>query len=631
MFNRVYKIFFITILFAAFSCTNKSAREIPIADFFNIPAKSAFRISPDGHYISYIKNYNGKQNIFIKSLIDGKERMAPVFDYSVRDYFWTYNNQIIVTPRKEELNQFQMFAIDVATLQIRNLLSIEKVNFKLLNRNRNNPDVITFTMNKRDSMVNDVYHLDTKTGELKMYLKNPGNITMWYPDVDGKIRLAKTSDDVNETILFRENEKAEFKPIIRNNFKNRVDPVAFTGVKNYFYALSNVNRDKMALVEINAENGKEEKVVYGNENADIDDVYYSKTKRRAETVSWQCAKPQRYFLNPDVKALYDDLYHKLSGNEIKIIDRDSSENNNLIYAYSDRNRGEIYLYQIKSKQLTKLGDLNGGIKPSDLCEMKPVSFKAGDGMVINGYLTIPLNTKAENLPVVVIPHNDPWRRNTWGYSDEVQFLTNRGYAVFQVNYRGSTGYGKAFYSAGFKQIGGKMQQDITDGVKWLISEKIADPKRIAIFGSWFGGFSALYGMAFHPELYKCAAIQYGMINSFTLVKDVPPDLKPYLSMIYEKVGNPETDADQFRAISPVFNTKKFKAPILIYQSSRDPHANISELNQFVRELRKRKVPVTYILKGSEHRREHIPPWERNKLQMYTELERFLSINLLGNK
>lgn len=631
MLNHFKKLFWVAIVIVVCSCNSKKARPIPIGDFFNPPDKGAFHISPDGKYISYLKRYKGKQNIYIKTLADGTERQATSFlDYSVRDYFWTYNNQIILAKNIFELNQFQMFAISAATLKKSTLLSTGKVNFRLLNRNANNPDVITISMNKRDSSAIDVYRMNTKTGELKMYIKNPGNITEWFPDADGRIRLAKASDGVNETILFRENDGSKFKPIIVNNFKNLVEPVAFTGEKNYFYALSNVNRDKTALVEINAENGKEEKVIYENANADIDDVSYSKRKHRLEMVTWAEAKPQRHFLNDGVKAIYENVSQQLPGNEIRIIDRDSAESHFLISAYNDRNAGLFYLYSTADKKLEKLNDQDPRINPSDLCEMRPISFKAGDGTLINGYLTLPAGRHAENLPIVVIPHPDPWRRNTWGYSAEVQFLANRGYGVFQVNYRGSTGYGKAFYSAGFKQVGGKMQDDITDGVKWLINQKIANPKQIAIFGTAFGGFSALYGVSFHPGLYSCAAVQYGLINFFTFVKDVPPYLKPYLSMIYEKVGNPETDADMFRAISPVFNTDKIKVPLLIYQSARDPHANMSELNQFVRELKKRKVSVNYILVNNTRSGDHSQR-ERNKLQMYTELEKFLDINLLGKK
>jgi len=287
----------------------------------------------------------------------------------------------------------------------------------------------------------------------------------------------------------------------------------------------------------------------------------------------------------------------------------------------------MYLYQVNAKNLSKLTDFNPDIKAEELCSMKPVSYKARDGLLINGYLTLPQTKNQTNLPVIMLPHNGPWSRNSWGYNAEVQFLANRGYAVFQVNYRGSTGYGKAFLSAGFKEVGGKIQQDITDGVKWLINQKIANPKKIAIYGAGFGGFSALHGISFNPGLYQCAVVQYGLINFFTYIKDVPPFLKPYLSMTYEMVGNPEKDADMLRSVSPVFHTDKIKVPLLIFQGAKDPRANISEVNQFVRDLRNREVNVKYVLKENE--RTYFKN-EQNRLDMYADIENFLQSNL-GNK
>ena len=624
-----FRVYIFLLFIAAFSaaCRHKTA-QIPVTDFFKTPQKSVFRISPDGKYISYLKPYKDKQNLFIQSLADGKERMATSFsDASVRDYYWTFNDDIVFIQDLITDDQYKMFTLDVSTLKTRVILSENKVRIRMLSRNRLEPDVVNIAMNKRDSSNFDVYRVNTKTGTLTPYLINPGNFTEWYPDPDGKIRLVKASDGVNETILYRQDDKAPFKPIIVNNFKDRVDPIAFAGEKDYFYALSNVNRDKMALVEIDAATGKEEKVIYANNDADILQVEYSKNKHRIEFASWEGAYPQKHFLDTCMQHIYNIFLSKLKGNEIKIVDRDSAENKFIISSYTDRNPGEFYLFERNSGKLTKLGDVNASLKPDELCAMQPISYRASDGMLINGYLTLPNGDVKTNLPVVVMPHDwplGPNSRNSWGYNPEVQFLANRGYAVFQVNYRGSTGYGKIFRIAGFKQIGGKIQQDITDGVKWLFNNKTADPKKIAIFGGGVGGFSALYGASFNPGLYNCVIVQYGVINFFTYIKDAPPYLKPSLQMMYEMVGNPETDADQLRAISPVFNTDKINVPVLIFQGAKDARANISELNQFVIELHKRNVPVEYFLKDNERaffRSEH------NRMQMYTEIAKFLDYNM----
>jgi dipeptidyl aminopeptidase/acylaminoacyl peptidase len=624
-----FRLLFVAFFALLCACKHKEVRQIPVSDFFKTPEKSFFKISPDGKFVSYLKPYKDKQNIYIKSLQTGGEQMATAYtDYSVRDYSWTYNNQIVFTQDIIASDEFRVFTLDVASLKIKNLLNLDKVRIRILNRNRLQPDVITVSMNKRDAANFDVYRMNVKTGELKLYIQNPGNVTRWYPDPNGDIRLVKVSDGVNETILYRANEKKAFKPIIKSNFNDKVEPVAFTGEKNYFYALSNVDRDKTAVVVIDAESGKEVKVVYASTTADIMDLAYSKNKRRIEYAYWDEAKPQKYFLNTDVEKIYSNITGKLKGDEMNIVDRDSAETKFIVNTYTDKNPGSYYLYEKNGDKLTKLADIYSGIHPEEFCTMRPISFKASDGLTLNGYLTVPNGKEAKNLPVVVMPHDNIWGRDSWGYDAEVQFLANRGYAVFQVNYRGSAGYGKAFRKAGFKQVGGKIQDDITDGVHWLIDNKIANPKKIAIFGGGFGGFSALYGVSFHPGVYNCAVVKYGLINFFTYLKDAPAFYKPFLKMTYEMIGDPEKDAEQLRAISPVFHTDKIKSPLLIFQGAKDPRANISELNQFVRELNKRNVPVIYRLKENERaffRSEH------NRMEMYAEIEKFLDTNMQGKQ
>jgi dipeptidyl aminopeptidase/acylaminoacyl peptidase len=626
-------VLFVAVIGFFCACKHGDANKIPISDFFKTPEKSNFHISPDGKYISYLKPYKGRQNLFIESLSDGREKPATSFDdYPVRgDYFWTYNNMIVFSQDIVLNDEFKLYTLDVSNLAVKNIISAPKVRITLLNRNTKKPDEITIRMNKRDLANFDIYHLNVKTGQFSPYLVNPGNLTEWYPDADGKIRLVTASDGVNKTILYRPNENAPFKPIIENNFKTSVRPVAFTGEKNYFYALSNVDRDKTALVEINAEDGKERKVVFACTSADVQDVEYTRNKNRLELARWEADKPHKHFLNKDIENIYDKVSAQLKGNEVNIVDRDSVEDKFIISTFTDTNPGSFYLYENKTGKLSKLGDINSTIKPAALCAMKPVTFKASDGMLIYGYLTLPRGDNKTDLPVVIMPHDGPFnQRWSWGYTPEVQFLANRGYAVLQINPRGSSGYGKAYHSAGFKEVGGKIQQDITDGANWLIGNGTANPKKIAVFGAGFGGFCALYGVSFHPGMYNCAVVQHSLINFFTFIKDAPPYYKPSVKMMYEMVGDPETDAAQLRAISPVFHTNKIKAPLLIFQGAKDDRANISELNQFVHELQKQNGSdnVKYFLKPNERT---VFRNEYNRMQMYTEMEAFLDKNMRVNE
>ncbi|MBV8391509.1 MAG: hypothetical protein JO080_17010, partial [Mucilaginibacter sp.] len=244
---RIFIFMVVICLFAA--CKEEHIKQIPISDFFKTAEKSFFRLSPDGKYVSYLKPYKGRQNLFIQSLADGKEQMATSFDdYPVRNYSWTYNNQIVVIQDVISIDQYKMYALDVPELKLRDILTLDKGRINILNNHiKGEPDMVTINMNNRDPANFDVYQLNVRTGKLKPYLMNPGNITEWFQDDDGNIRLVKSSDGVDETILYRANDDAPFKPIIKNNFVNRVQPIAFTGAKSNFYALSNVDRDKSAL------------------------------------------------------------------------------------------------------------------------------------------------------------------------------------------------------------------------------------------------------------------------------------------------------------------------------------------------------------------------------------------------
>lgn len=294
--------------------------------------------------------------------------------------------------------------------------------------------------------------------------------------------------------------------------------------------------------------------------------------------------------------------------------------------FTDRSLGAYYFYDLKSKDFRKLGDVSPWLNDQDLAAMKPIKYQSRDGLTIHGYLTLPKGVPARNLPVVVNPHGGPWLRDSWGYNPEVQFLANRGYAVLQVNYRGSTGYGRKFWEASFKQWGKAMQDDITDGVHWLIKQGIADPKRVGIYGGSYGGYATLAGLTFTPDLYAAGVDYVGVSNLFTFMKAFPPYWKPYLDMVYEMVGHPEKDKELLTAASPVFHTDKIKVPLLIVQGANDPRVNKSESDQMVAALKARGIEVPYIVKDNEG---HGFSNEENRFEFYRAMEEFLGKHLGG--
>lgn len=600
---------------------------IPVNDFFKSQDRATYHISPDGKSLSYLKLQDKKQNLFVEDIATGKVvQLTHLRDKNINFYSWVSNNELIYYKEKAgERFQSDLFIINKEGTKERQLGNNEKSRIRVLEDQLIEDKFLLVLSNKRDSTVSDVYRLNVRDGKMEMAAQNPGNITNWVTDSRGKLRMAVSSDGVNETVLYRANEEQKFKPILTNNFKTTLFPVAFAEDKpNIVYAISNVNRDKNALIELDCITGKEKSVLFANDTLNVVNAQYSRQKGKMAYVVYESWKKEKHYLDNDAKVLYQKLDKLLPKTESRIIDRDKNENVFVVRTFTDRNPGSYYLYSANTGTLKKLSDINSAINEEQMCEMKPISYIARDGLKINGYLTLPLNSKAKNLPVVVMPHNGPGQRNTWGFNAEVQFLANRGYAVLQVNYRGSTGYGKDFYAAGFKQWGAKIQDDVDDGVLWLINRKIANPQKIAIYGSGFGGYIALNGAIKSPKLYKCAASNSGVLNLFSYLKSIPPYFKSNLQMYYDVLGNPDTDVDYMRQASPVFHADKINIPIFITQNIKDPRINSSDAIQFVKELKKRNAPVTYFEKDetpfSMNR-------EESRQQIYTALEQFLDSNL----
>lgn len=613
-----------------FSCGGDTEiKKISVETFFKDPQKSVFHISPDGKYLSFLQPYEGKLNLFVQSIEGNEVKQITAFsDTGIKYYFWAGNDKLFYMKDKDDDDNYQVFTVNKDGSETLQIKTATKTRVEVIDQIKSNNNFILIAMNERIPEYFDVYKLDIKTGKRTMMIKNPGNIIEWISDNEGNIRLAVGSDGVNETLYYRGDNNAEFKPVITNNFKSTLKPLGFTGEKQHIYALSNLNRDKLALVDFDCKTGKETKVIYENPDADILDVVYSKSLKKLVYLTYEISKRETYFLDNKVKAMYEDIRSQLPLQEVKIIDKDNSETSYIVRTYTDKDPGAYYIYHLQDKKLVKLADLNGDIDPKNMCEMTPVSYKSRDGFTIHGYLTLPKGKKEKNLPCVIFPHSGPSSRNTWGYFAEVQYLANKGFAVFQMNFRGSTGYGKAFQTAGYKQWGNKMQDDITDGVQWLIDQKTANPDKIAIFGYGFGGYSALNQSIYHPELYKCAASYSGFLNLFTYLKGFPAYYKPYQQMMNEIVGNPETDVDYLKSASPIFQIDKIKTPLLIAQGGKDARVNVNETNQFVKELRKKGLNVNYILKENEN---HLYRDPANRYEFYQKLGSFLDKNLNADK
>lgn len=613
------------------SCTNTGkapmkAKQIPLEDFFKNPEKTRYQISPDGKFYSYLAPYESRLNVFVQER--GKEETVQITSETDRDiagYFWPNNEQILYLKDDGGDENYNLYGVNIDGSNLVCFTDFEDVKTQILDKLENIPDELIIGLNKRNPQVFDPYRLNIKTGEMEMLAENPGTIMGWMFDHDGKLRVAfEITDGVNQSILYRETEQDEWQNVLTTSFKDDVSPYFFTFDNKNVIGTSNLGRDKSVVVEFDIANGTEVQVLYENPDYDIQGVYYSKKRKVITAASYTSWKRQRHFFDEEIKQLFDRLNKDLGEYELGISAYNKDETVYIVRTYSDRSLGSYYIYDKNTDQLEKIVDVSPWIDENEMANVTPVEYQSRDGLAIHGYLTLPKGYTLENakkLPVVVNPHGGPWYRDGWGFNPEIQFLANRGYAVFQMNFRGSTGYGKAFWEASFKKWGREMQDDITDGTIWLIEKGIADPERIAIYGGSYGGYATLMGLVKEPDLYSAGVDYVGVSNMFTFMQTIPPYWKPMLDMMYEMVGDPVEDSLMLREVSPVFQVDKITAPLFIAQGRNDPRVNVDEADQMVEAMKARGIDVEYLVKDNEG---HGFRNEENRFDFYRAMETFLS-------
>lgn len=603
-----------------------SVPRIPVEDFFRNSERTGYQISPDGRYFSYFAPYADRQNLFVQP-VDGGEavRLTSETERSLAGSIWANDHRLLFMKDTGGDENYKLFGVDLDGTDLRAYTDFEGVRTQLIDPLDHVDDEVIVGLNRRNPEVFDPYRLRLSTGELTLLAENPGNVQGWMTDHAGRLRAATAIvDGVNTQLLYRDTEDEPFRVVLTTNFKETVSFVDFTPDNRLVYALTNLGRDTAALVLMDPRTCQELEVLFEHPHYDVASISYS--ERRQKLLSACCVGHKgviRHYFDAEEEAIRARLMPRFAGYEFGTADWDRSERKRLIYSANDRTRGRYTFYDADTDRLEPVAELAPWLDERAMAAMHPVTYTTRDGLTIEAYLTLPAGLTpdtARRVPVVVHPHGGPWARDTWGYNPEVQFLANRGYAVFQMNFRASTGYGRRFNEAGFKQWGRAMQDDITDGVRWLVGKGIADPARVAIYGASYGGYAALAGVTFTPDLYCCAVDYVGVSNLLTFMRTVPPYWKPMLDMMYEMVGDPVADREMMEACSPALHADRIVAPLLIAQGANDPRVNKAESDQMVEALRARGVEVEYMVKDNEG---HGFSNQENKFDFYRAMERFL--------
>jgi dipeptidyl aminopeptidase/acylaminoacyl peptidase len=638
--------------------TETTASRLPLEHFFKKPDRAGVRLSPDGRRLAWLEpveleGENGtrlrRMNLFALDLPEDPgtapdmQAARQLTSFTARDItsaFFADDKHLVFAMDQGGDENWHLVAVrsDGSDAEPRDLTPFEGVQCNLVDDLEERPGELLFQMNKRDPEHFDVYHLELASGEMQMIAENPGNVQGWVTDHDGKLRLATTTDGVNTAMLFRATEDDEWREIATFDFKEAATPLGFTFDNQRLWVSSNVGRDKSAIFEFDPRTCEHGKLVFEHDEVDVSNLIRSYARKCAVGVSYETDKQHYDFWDARREALQEFIDRELPGKQNSLVSFSKDETRYAVYSGSDRTYGSYHLLDAPFDpeqpasasrfQLRHLFDLAPWLDEDALAPVQPIRYDARDGLEIPGYLTLPVGRTLGDggpvLPMIVNPHGGPWARDSWRFNPEVQFLANRGWAVLQMNFRGSIGYGRDFWQKSFGQWGLAMQDDITDGVQWAVEAGIADAKRVAIYGGSYGGYATLAGITKTPELYKCAVDYVGVSNLFTWIEAFPPYWRPFLEMVYEMVGHPERDEERFRATSPLFHIDRIQCPLFVAQGANDPRVKQEESEQIVAALKARGIAIEYLLKEDEGHGFHN---EENMFEFYGAMERFLEQHL----
>lgn len=623
--------------------TNQLPPLIDREQFFGDPEIAGAQISPDGQYIAFLKPFKGTRNVWVKRAAEPFEQARPITNDTRRPistYFWTRDGKFLLFAQDQGGDEnYNVYAVNPAEApaagadvpKARNLTDAKGVRAIIFGIPKLDPDAIFVGLNERDKAWHDLYKVRVSTGERTLVAKNTERLTSFVFDLQDQLRLVTRSAENGDTEILRAEQGGSFTKIYSCNVFETCAPVRFHKDGQRVYLQSNkgqgVNLVRLTLFDV--QSGKEDLVESDPENrVDLAAAQFSDLTDTLIVTAYEDEKTRLYWKDKGYEADYRFLEKRFPGREISLTSSTRDEQRFLISASSDVEPGETYLFDRKTKQLTLQYRIREQLPREALAPMKPVTYPSSDGLPIPAYLTLPKGVPARNLPAIVFPHGGPWARDSWGYHTFAQFLANRGYAVLMPNFRGSTGYGKKFLDAGNKEWGQKMQDDLTWGVKYLVSGGVADPKRVGIMGGSYGGYATLAGVTFTPDVYAAGVSIVGPSNLITLLNSIPPYWEAARKVFHERMGDPSTPEGraQLERQSPLNAAQKIKTPLMVIQGANDPRVNKRESDQIVIALRDRGFPVEYIVAPDEGHGFQRPV---NNMAAYAAAEKFLARHLGG--
>lgn len=636
----------------------RGVEKIAVEDFAHLEAFTGMTLSPDGRAVAYMQSIKGEQELVIRDLDTGKDvrLIVPASrvpwvpqqawlgwatsnrliyrliegGFSAVDRDGTHIKGLTGTDGARERQE----SVPVHSSGVLHLFRDEKDGHMLMTEF--NRPVIDYDVQWLVANSPNVIRVNARTAVINRVEENPGNVDQWLADNRGVVRVALQSERGVARTIYREDENAPWQPLPGMNYNDtKLRPLGIGADNQTLYVNRRTPAGTWAVYPYDLRQKTFGEPLIAHEHYDIIPEWWRSSANgvplqglifapdRSGTllgIRFLTEFPRVVWFDEGMAALQASLDAALPNKINSIVSMDDARQRFIVLSWAANDPGVFFLFDAATQKLGKLLARMPWIDSAKMAQVVAIKVKARDGLLLHGYLTLPPGRGQKSLPMIAMPHGGPQTRDVWGYDPDAQFLANRGYAVLQIDYRGSAGYGDGFFKQGVKQVGTGMQNDITDAVRWAIRQGIADPQRIGIMGGSFGGYSALMGLVLEPDLYRCGINIAGVTDWAELIKEKAAMFPRSYSYNLNLIGNPKKDAEELKAISPVYLVDRIKAPVLIIHGRDDPAVPFSQAKMLVQALEKAGKPHEFMSKYNE---QHGLRDFGNRVEMYRQVEAFL--------
>lgn len=662
---------FLLALFLGAGAGLRAVPRLPLEDFVRQSDYSDMRISGDGTHVAFLHEYDGRSTLYVCDLATmGAQRFdlgmtqafGTVVPKEVTGYQWIGDRRLLMTTTVwdawfgtkavnqdgtdwEAISGYETLPLSSSGILVNvNVSSVLWARRVIYSFDDAHQDILMLDQHDshgKDILFPDVLKVDTLNGFVRVEVKNPGNVVGWGVDHSGRVRIGLVSrGGLHFGLIYRGNDRSPWRKLDMPGDLRSPEVLGFDQSNEKLYVAALTPEKRMGLYEVTLGrkpaahlllSDPEYDMIPGAYTPEIDGVpmarmvFSGRTKRLLGVWYLRDAPRVRWF-DPRFQA-YQRAIDRALPNTINLYVNKSKDGRRILFlAFSDRDPGTYYLLDAGKHTIRRIAACNPQIHPAQMAQMLDIHYASRDGLRIHGYLTLPVGYPPKHLPLIVMPHGGPWIRDAWGYDPLVQFLANRGYAVLQMNYRGSPGYGRDFYRKGRREVGLAIQDDIEDGTKWAIAAGVADPKRVAILGASYGGYSALFALGRSPGVYRCGISLAGVTDWYNIYKNLKdPEYEFSRRFWHREIGNPRTDAAFLKSISPVHFAASITAPVLIIQGREDRTVPPKQAREMIDALeRAGHKPESMFLSGTSHA---IFASQAVRRKIFAAIEKFLVKNL----